>query len=101
LYGKGSWVVITGGSDGIGYGFAQELAKLGFNMVLIARNKKKLKDTAIFLAGRYKIEVITIQKDFTKTYESDFYDEIMEKISHLDVSILVNNVGTAVGGGFL
>ncbi len=93
--------MITGGSDGIGYGFAQELAKLGFNMVLIARNKKKLKDTAIFLAGRYKIEVITIQKDFTKTYESDFYDEIMEKISHLDVSILVNNVGTAVGGGFL
>jgi hypothetical protein len=27
IYGKGSWVVITGGSDGIGLGFAEELAR--------------------------------------------------------------------------
>ncbi len=37
-YGGDSWALITGGSDGIGLGFAQELAKLGFNICIIARN---------------------------------------------------------------
>lgn len=41
-YGKGSWVVITGSSDGIGKQFAIILAKQGFNIVLVARNQNKL-----------------------------------------------------------
>lgn len=38
IYGSGSWVVITGGSDGIGWGFAEAFAKRKFNIVMIARN---------------------------------------------------------------
>lgn len=38
----GGWAVITGGSDGIGLGFGEELAKLGFNIVVISRNKQKI-----------------------------------------------------------
>lgn len=45
-YGAGSWVVVTGASDGIGLGFAVEFAKLGFNIVLIARNTEKLERAA-------------------------------------------------------
>jgi 17beta-estradiol 17-dehydrogenase / very-long-chain 3-oxoacyl-CoA reductase len=36
-YGKGSWAVVTGGNDGIGYAMCSELAKCGFNIVMIAR----------------------------------------------------------------
>ena len=37
-YGKGSWALITGASDGIGKEYALELAKEGFNIVLMGRN---------------------------------------------------------------
>lgn len=38
-YGENSWVMVTGASDGIGKGFCEEFAKLGFNIVLVARNQ--------------------------------------------------------------
>lgn len=37
-YGNNTWVVVTGGSDGIGLGFCEEFAALGFNICIIARN---------------------------------------------------------------
>lgn len=36
--------MVTGGSDGIGLGFCEELAALGFNICMIARNKTKMDD---------------------------------------------------------
>ena len=33
---------MTGGSDGIGLGFCEEFAGLGFNICMIARNKEKM-----------------------------------------------------------
>ena len=37
-----NWAVITGGSEGIGLGFAQELSLKGFNICIISRNINKL-----------------------------------------------------------
>ena len=34
-YGKGSWAVVTGGSDGIGKQYALAFAKEGFNIVIM------------------------------------------------------------------
>ena len=45
-YGKGSWAMITGGSDGIGLEMAKELVRLGFNIVIIGRNPEKLKQAS-------------------------------------------------------
>lgn len=42
IYGKKSWAVVTGATDGIGFGFCEELASLGFNICLISRNGDKL-----------------------------------------------------------
>lgn len=53
IYGKYSWVVITGGTDGIGLGFCEVFAELGFNICIIARNEKKLDNTSKYLAGKY------------------------------------------------
>ena len=40
--GEDSWAVVTGATDGIGLGFVKDLAKMGFNIVLIWRTKSKL-----------------------------------------------------------
>lgn len=41
--GNDTWAVVTGGSDGIGEQFCRDLAKLGFNICIIARNEEKMK----------------------------------------------------------
>lgn len=40
-YGKGSYAAISACTDGIGKGFALQLAKRGFNLVMIIRNASK------------------------------------------------------------
>ena len=42
LTGKDSWALVTGASDGIGFGFAQELSQRGFNVFLHGRDREKL-----------------------------------------------------------
>ena len=39
-----SWALVTGGSDGIGLAMAKKLAKEGFNIVIVARSEKKIKE---------------------------------------------------------
>ncbi len=45
-YGHNSWAIVTGASDGIGKEFALDLARRGFNIVLISRSINKLNDVA-------------------------------------------------------
>lgn len=40
-YGKGSYAAISACTDGIGKGFALQLAKRGFNLVMFVRNVEK------------------------------------------------------------
>jgi len=42
--------VITGGSSGIGFAIAKAFAKNNANLVLIARNEKRLKESASILS---------------------------------------------------
>ena len=43
---KTTWAVVTGATDGIGWGFCESLAKQRFNIVLVSRNLEKLTDKA-------------------------------------------------------
>ena len=40
-YGRGSWALITGASNGIGREYALELAREGFNIILMGRDQSK------------------------------------------------------------
>jgi 17beta-estradiol 17-dehydrogenase / very-long-chain 3-oxoacyl-CoA reductase len=42
VYGKNSWALITGASEGIGRAFALDLARQGFNVAIAARREEKL-----------------------------------------------------------
>ncbi|OAX81747.1 long-chain 3-oxoacyl-CoA reductase [Emergomyces africanus] len=90
---KGSWALVTGASDGIGKEFSLQLARAGYNILLVSRTTSKL----AAVANEIKSKSPTVQ---TKVFAMDFYennDDDYEKlkllIQDLDISILVNNVG--------
>ncbi|CAH1785960.1 unnamed protein product, partial [Owenia fusiformis] len=89
----GSWAVVTGATDGIGKAYAQQLAKLGFNIVLISRNPDKLADVALEIESKEKVKTKSIPVDFTGGVE--IYDKIGQDLSNMDIGVLVNNVGMA------
>ena len=42
-YGKESWAVVTGASDGMGAEYCRQLARQGFNIALVSRTESKMK----------------------------------------------------------
>lgn len=100
-YGKNSWALVTGASDGIGKAFCFELARRGFNIVLIARNKEKLEDVEKELKKLYPdVQTKIVVKDFAQAHQENFAEDIYDQVCNLDISILVNNVGQGGGGKY-
>jgi len=71
------------------------LAKKGFNIYLVSRTEEKLKKLADKIKSESGVDVKYRAKDFAKSYEDGFFDDIFEDTSNLDVSIVINNVGMA------
>lgn len=97
-YSGGKWAVVTGSTDGIGKGYAFELARKGMNVCLIARNKQKLDDTKAEIEAKYpSIDVSTVVFDFTTADVSD-YERMYAgaSLDEIDVGVLVNNVGRSL-----
>ncbi|KAK9314494.1 hypothetical protein V1524DRAFT_432931 [Lipomyces starkeyi] len=90
--GKGAWALITGASDGIGKEFSLQLAKKGFNVVLVSRTESKLVDLSSEINRKYKVETKILPFDFTENKSSD-YAALAALIEPLDVTVLINNVG--------
>jgi len=96
-YGKNSWAVVTGASDGIGKAFVFELAKDGFNIVLVGRNREKLEGVEKELKSQYQsAQTRIVVEDNTNAPDQGFSQRLVEQVKDLDVSILINNAGIAV-----
>ncbi|NWV67292.1 HSDL1 protein, partial [Malurus elegans] len=91
----GKWAVVTGGTDGIGKAYAEELAKRGVNIILISQNKEKLEAVSRSISDTYKVETDLIVADFSKGRE--LYPAIKEALKDREIGILVNNVGMFYG----
>ncbi|KAF1747630.1 hypothetical protein GCK72_024095 [Caenorhabditis remanei] len=92
-YLKDTWTVITGGTDGIGRAYIEELCKeRGIKkFYLIGRNINKLNNTRKELEERYGCEVKTHVHDF----EKDDLSALPKDLSTLDIGILINCAGIA------
>uniref|UniRef100_A0A914CI72 Uncharacterized protein n=1 Tax=Acrobeloides nanus TaxID=290746 RepID=A0A914CI72_9BILA len=84
-----TWAVVTGSTDGIGKSYATELAKKGFNVVLISRDQSKLENVKAEIQEKAtNVEIKTIQFDFTNPNLADYEERIVRKLNELDVGIL-------------
>ena len=91
---KGKNAIVCGSTEGIGKATAIELAKLGANVILIARNKEKLHHT---------LPLLDKSSDQTHSYLCvDFNepDELRKQLQNIkqNIHILVNNTGGPAGG---
>ncbi len=87
----GKTAVVCGSSQGIGYAVAQELAQLGANVVLVARNVEKLHQAMNTLDTSQGQKHNFLVADFTEPTQLE--EIITDFASENNVHILVNNTG--------
>src|SRR4051812_25663938 len=93
---EGKNAIICGSSQGIGYAIAEELALMGANCILLARNEKNLKTAVlgldIAIRQTHSFHVI----DFNN---QDATRDLVKQITAVQpVHILVNNSGGPAAG---
>ncbi len=96
---KNKVVLITGASSGIGKQTAIEFAKLGSNIILVARRKDKLEQVENELK-QFNVTTLTCPCDISKKDQVEIMSKtVLEKFNFVD--ILVNNAGFAIYGSVL
>ena len=96
---RGSRILITGASSGIGHALAGLAARAGARVAIAARSTDKLDDLARELVRATGAEVLPVTADVTS--EADrrrLLDTVVDHFGGLDV--LVNNAGVASFGHF-
>jgi short-subunit dehydrogenase/ubiquinone/menaquinone biosynthesis C-methylase UbiE/uncharacterized protein YbaR (Trm112 family) len=89
--------MVTGASAGIGRVYAEQLAGLGYDMVLVARRTERLETAAAELQARYGIHAETLRADLsTETGIA----RVEQRLAAADIDFLVNNAGYDVFGDF-
>jgi len=90
----GKWAVVTGSTDGIGKGYARQLAKRGLNIFLISRNEERLNATEEEIRQiAPNVEIRKLAIDFGKADAAAYQTTIADALKDIEIGILVNNVG--------
>ena len=85
--------LITGASSGIGREMAIYLSSLGFDLILVSRNKEKLEELASTLKTKVKLVVIDLANE---KHVKDLY--MITKKENID--FLINNAGFGTFGDY-
>jgi 3-oxoacyl-[acyl-carrier protein] reductase len=94
---KGKNALVCGSTQGIGKAVALELAQMGANVILLARNEEQLKKVKAELDSSKQQQHSYVCADFTKPEELKAKaEQLLKEIK--TVHILVNNTGGPAGG---
>lgn len=91
----GPVALVTGASSGIGKSFADALAALGMDLVIVARRVPRLAMLAADLEGKFGIRVTICPADLSQTAAARL---ILDATASLDVGLLVSNAGFGLKG---
>ena len=93
----GPWALVAGGSEGLGAAFADEIARRGVNLVLVARRSEPLEQTAARLRRERAVEVITVAADLS---DLAALDQVSKAAVGLDIGLVIANAALAPAGEF-
>lgn len=94
----GPIALVTGASDGIGRAFARELARQGYELILVARRQPLLDQLASELAGDHGVKVQVIAADLGDAAQ---VTGVLEATAHQDIGLLVAAAGFGTSGLFV
>ena len=86
--------LVTGASSGMGRDMAKYLASLGYDLIVVSRNKEKLES----IYKDEKVKVTIIDMDLTNTDNCIKLHDMLEKEN---IDILINNAGFGDAGKFI
>ena len=95
-----STALVTGATAGIGESFTRLLASKGYDLVLVARDKKRLQERATSLSKKYKINVEVLQADLSVPTQLARVEKRLSN-SKKPIEVLVNNAGFGIKDSFL
>jgi len=85
------WAVVTGGADGIGKAYCQQLAGAGFNLIVVDKDCSGLARMKTLV----DVEVETICYDFAYLGTEENYKQLEQELESKcfgkDIAILINN----------
>ena len=97
---RNKYALLTGATSGIGYELAKLLATDGYNLVLVARNKKLLQQMTDQLKERFNVEITPLAKDlFKKKAPIEIYNKTKEM--GISIDVLINDAGQGERGKFI
>src|SRR5579863_9925199 len=85
--------LITGASTGIGATYADRLARRGYDLILVARNKPNLEKLSRTLAGETGARIQVLAADLTVEADLNRVEQVLR--DHAGISLLINNAGSA------
>lgn len=97
---KNEYAIVTGASSGIGLDFAKQLAKIGYNLVLVARRTERLEELKNEITKSDAVDVRVVSLDLST---ADAPDKLLQYTlqNNLTIGVLVNNAGFGTSGEFL
>lgn len=91
------YVLITGGTSGIGFELAKNFAKDNYGILIVSSSSERLQKAKQKLEDEFEATVLTYKQDLGKIGAAvQLYNRIKE--DNLDISILVNNAGIGLVG---
>jgi short-subunit dehydrogenase len=91
----GPVALVTGASSGIGWSFAEQLAAMGFDLVLAARRVDRLQELAAQLQSKHGIAATVLPVDLA---DPSAAQQILDATASLDIGLVVSNAGYGFKG---
>ena len=91
--------LLTGASSGIGKAMAQQLAAAQVNLVLVARNEKRMAKHAKSLTERYGVDVQVLAADLADIAQLELVEQRARCLTD-PIDLLVNNAAFGTNGVF-